>query len=52
MPTYGHLNMLQREIRLISLQPRHVGDEIECDIKIVNLDTKPLYEALSYECEL
>ena len=48
---YSPLALGKHEIRLLRLQPRHFSssDEIECELLQVNLDTKPYYEALSYE---
>jgi hypothetical protein len=42
----------KHEIRLLRLKRRQFSsssDEIECELLHVNLDTKPYYEALSYE---
>ena len=37
-----------RGIRLLVLQPGRVSDEISCTLKIVLLDERPSFEALSY----
>jgi Heterokaryon incompatibility protein (HET) len=37
-----------RGIRLLVLQPGCVSDEISCTLKIVSLDERPSFEALSY----
>lgn len=37
-----------RGIRLLVLQPGRISDEISCTLKIVSLDERPSFEALSY----
>jgi hypothetical protein len=38
----------EREIRLLQLEPGTDSDEIQCSIIVVDLDSKPVYNALSY----
>ncbi|EAT79754.2 hypothetical protein SNOG_12954 [Parastagonospora nodorum SN15] len=38
----------QREIRVLDLLPGNTGDQIECKVRIISLDGKEQYEALSY----
>jgi hypothetical protein len=45
---YEPLHEDNREIRLISLHPGNWDDDICCTTKVVSLDSRPHYEALSY----
>lgn len=49
MSSYTSLDTKQHEIRLVHLHPYTAGKDITCHIETVNLDTRPFYEALSYE---
>ncbi|KAF5661391.1 heterokaryon incompatibility protein [Fusarium heterosporum] len=45
---YTSLDVSDPLIRLLILQPGELGDRIEGNILVVNLDDRPSYEALSY----
>jgi Heterokaryon incompatibility protein (HET) len=45
---YQPLNIAERQIRLVTLQPGKFHHEIVCNIYMVSLDRNPSYEALSY----
>ena len=45
---YQPLNVAERQIRFLTLQPGRLYDEIVCNRYIVSLDQNPTYEALSY----
>jgi Heterokaryon incompatibility protein (HET) len=47
-PFYPPLSALNREIRLLHLQPGDEALEIQCRLSVVSIDSNPLYEALSY----
>ncbi|KAF8855050.1 hypothetical protein BDZ45DRAFT_596184, partial [Acephala macrosclerotiorum] len=47
--TYEPLDMTRKDIRVMKLLPGQRTSGIQCTIRKVNLDTKPEYEALSYE---
>jgi hypothetical protein len=42
-PRPGH-----REIRILLLMPGNESDQVECDVRVVSLDSNEQYEALSY----
>ncbi|KAF2501370.1 HET-domain-containing protein, partial [Lophium mytilinum] len=46
--SYHHLCHGRREIRLLDLLPGLPLQPIECELRVVALDDKPEYEALSY----
>jgi Heterokaryon incompatibility protein (HET) len=45
---YQPLNIAERQIRFVILQPGRFNDEVACNMYIVSLDQNPTYEALSY----
>ncbi|KAF9639192.1 hypothetical protein BFW01_g10089 [Lasiodiplodia theobromae] len=45
---YPHLDPSRREIRLLSLLPGQLSDEIVCELAVFSLFEEPKYEALSY----
>ena len=46
--TYSQLSVDRREIRLLSINPELEDDTISCNLRIVSLDDRPIYTALSY----
>jgi hypothetical protein len=47
-PGSGQSSAHKTEIRLIELMPAYMGDGLLCNMRCVNLDTKPQFLALSY----
>ena len=50
LSNYPSLDSEKREIRLVDLLPGKGWDPLECHLRIVSLDDKPHYTALSYAC--
>jgi hypothetical protein len=46
---YPTINFLERQIRLLHIQPGASHDMISCTLETVSLEDNPQYEALSYE---
>jgi hypothetical protein len=45
---YSRLNKERNEIRVLELLPAGKSQDIHCNLKIISLDDKPTYTALSY----
>ena len=45
---YNKLDAQRREIRLCTILPASFDEPVICDLSIVSLDDKPVYETLSY----
>src|SRR5690348_4983441 len=50
LPNYTPIDASRREIRLVTLLPGKGWEPLKCRLRVVSLDDKPEYAALSYAC--